>query len=394
MSKTIDLLQNTFASESFRKAIFSRPRKKTDETPRKISVRPILVNQKSLAQWTSHFPRNESHENFSLEDSVTKAERLLTDGVFGECQIFTTQTDHTIRISRKGDVKISSRPAESTTPVVLEHNLQKQYLIPEGVPCGFLEAIGVMNSEGTVRKPKYGKFRQINRFLEFVNDVCDHLPKNQTIHVVDYGCGKSYLTFALHYFLKEQKKLDVKITGLDLRDDVIATANSVCEKLNIPKSELNFHVGEIASLQPGTQIDLAVCLHACDTATDDALMRAIEAEASVILAVPCCQHELHHKIDPSRLSALMKHGILHERFSALSTDALRACLLERCGYKTQVVEFIDMEHTAKNILIRATKSNRDAKLKLSTEDDYNELMSFLGLTDFHLESILKKRNLL
>jgi hypothetical protein len=240
------------------------------------------------------------------------------------------------------------RRAPTAKAAELAHDRRKRRLLPEGVPVPFLVELGVMTPDGRVRARRQDKFRQINRFLELVDDV---LP-NRALRIVDFGSGKSYLTFALYHLLAVERGLDVDVVGLDLKEDVIERCRALAGTLGYER--LRFEVGDIA-LYDGGPADVVVTLHACDTATDAALDRAVRWEAEVILAVPCCQHELYDQIEDESLEALLSHGILRERFAALATDAARAQLLEAVGYDAQVIEFVDLEHTPKNLLIRAIR---------------------------------------
>ena len=213
-----------------------------------------------------------------------------------------------------------------------------------------------MNKEGKIHRPAYDKFKQINRFLEFIEDILPALSREREVTILDFGCGKSYLTFAMYYYLKELKKYDVHIIGLDLKEDVIRKCNGLAEKYGYEK--LHFLCGDIAEYEGVQKVDMVVTLHACDKATDYALAKAVEWDAQVILSVPCCQHELNDQIQNKMLSPVLKYGLLKERMSALLTDGIRAELLESKGYSTQILEFIDMEHTPKNLLIRAVKTGR------------------------------------
>lgn len=237
----------------------------------------------------------------------------------------------------------------------LSHNRTKKYVLQEGVPVPFLVDLGVMTAEGKVVKSRYDKFRQINRFLEFIEDILPELPTDREITILDFGCGKSYLTFAMYYYLHEINQYDVRIVGLDLKSDVIRRCNELSIKYGYEK--LRFLEGNIADYTGADRVDMVVTLHACDTATDFALAKAVGWGAKVILSVPCCQHELNGQIQSDVLAPLMKYGLIKERFAALATDALRAEYLEREGYNAQILEFIDMEHTPKNILIRAVKTD-------------------------------------
>ena len=253
--------------------------------------------------------------------------------------------------------------------MTLGHDRVKQRVLPEGVPVPFLVELGVMTAEGKVRAQRYDKFRQVNRFLELVEDVLPALPAEGPLRVVDFGSGKSYLTFALHHLLTVVHRREVEIVGLDLKTDVVDHCEALARTLGA--DGLRFEVGDIAGYAALEGVDLVVSLHACDTATDDALDRAVRAGAPVILAVPCCQHELLPQLARPALDPLLRHGTLRERFAAEVTDAARAQLLGAVGYDVQVVEFIELEHTPKNILLRATaRPGRD------TAKAYGEYQAF------------------
>ena len=243
----------------------------------------------------------------------------------------------------------------------LEHNRKKQYLLPEGTAVPFLVDLGVMTKEGTIVHSRYDKYRQINRFLEFIEDILPQLNKNKENVIIDFGCGKSYLTFAMYYYLKEVKGYPVRIIGLDLKEDVICHCSDLAVRYGYEK--LSFTCGDIASYEGVDHVDMVVTLHACDLATDYALEKAVGWGAKVILSVPCCQHELNKQIAASEFEPITDYGILKERFCALATDGIRAKILEEQGYDTQILEFIDMEHTPKNLLIRAIHRKKQSDKK-------------------------------
>ena len=290
----------------------------------------------------------------------------------------------------------------TTESAALSHNRKKHYLLEEGIPVPFLVQLGVMTPDGRVVKARYDKFRQINRYLEFVEDILPSLPKGREISIIDFGCGKSYLTFALYYYLHEKQGYDVHITGLDLKEDVITECGRLAKSFGYDK--LEFLHGDIADYTGTDEVDMVVTLHACDTATDYALYKAIKWNAKVIFCVPCCQHELNKQIDDSSRMPIMKYGLIKERVSALYTDALRANMLEAQGYKTQILEFIDMEHTPKNILIRAVKTGprmlpkgfkkRTSEQGSDRKSDYRSVMEEIGAdpTLFRLLENDKKEN--
>ncbi len=316
----------------------------------KIKLRPVVIKNTFLIQVTEYIGKQVIHDNKTLEAIKEYIYVSLRDN-FKQANIRTEEYTYNILISKKGQVTVK-KEIEKKKPVLI-HNRVKKYLLQEGKPVDFLVYLGVMNSEGFVVKSKYDKFRQINRFLEFVEDIVDKLPKNKVINIIDFGCGKSYLTFAIYYYLKKEKNLEVNIVGLDLKSDVIKHCNQIATDLKY--DGLEFLEGDIAQYKGKDDVDMVVTLHACDTATDYAIAKAIDWNAKVVLSVPCCQHELNNQIQNEVLSPIFKYGILKEKMAALITDGIRAGVLEEHGYDTQILEFIDMEHTPKNLMIRAVK---------------------------------------
>jgi SAM-dependent methyltransferase len=283
-------------------------------------------------------------------------------------------------VSKKGSVKvIENKP--SKTLKVEEHNKIKQYIIPENEPCDFLTYLGVMNEDGKVLSKKYDKFKQINKFLEIVDDSLKDTNIKDDFMIIDFGCGKAYLTFALYYYFYKIKNINVRIIGLDLKDDVIRFCNETAKKLKYDK--LQFEIGDIKHFNFKSSVDMIVTLHACDNATDAALVKAIKWNTEIILSVPCCQHEFYDKIGNSALDPMLKHGLIKERVSSLVTDSLRSLFLEKKGYKVQLLEFIAMEHTPKNILIRAIKTNKDIN---KAEKEYESFKTFWNLNDLFIEN--------
>lgn len=332
----------------------------------KIKFRPVVIKNVFLIQFTEYIGKQVMHDNKTVDDAKEYIYSRLKDD-FKQGNIQTEEYTYNILISKKGQVTIKKKKETQKKKPVLMHNRVKQYLLQDGKPVDFLVYLGVMNREGFVLKNKYDKFRQINRFLEFVADIVDKLPKDKTINIIDFGCGKSYLTFAIYYYLKKEKNLDVNIVGLDLKSDVIKHCNQIAKDLNY--EGLEFLEGDIADYKGKDDVDMVVTLHACDTATDYAIAKAIGWNAKVLLSVPCYQHELNNQIENELLSPIFKYGILKERMSALITDGIRAGVLEEHGYDTQILEFIDMEHTPKNLMIRAVKKKNARYTKNSKLDD-------------------------
>lgn len=358
-------------------ATFSGPRDKSPETSRKLTVRPIRLKSGLFYQFESYVNNKAYHDNVPLDQLRERLEAAMAG--YKQALFKTPEADVQVLANKKGALSLLVRKPTSKAPEVpLTHNRSKSYVIPDGEPVPFLIELGVMTTEGKVIKAKYDKFRQINRFLEMASDVLAELPRGKELTIVDFGCGKSYLTFALYHLLAVKEKLPVRIIGLDLKADVIAACAKLAERLGWDK--LSFSVGDIAQYEGLETVDMVVTLHACDTATDAALLKAIGWKASVILSVPCCQHELFRQVSQPVLKPLLKHGILKERFSALVTDAVRASLLETAGYRVQLLEFIDMEHTPKNILIRAVKSGKPTVEGAMQE--YEIFRDYLGLTPY------------
>ena len=368
----------------FIRAVISNPRDKTGII--KIKARPLEKKGELFFQLESFTRTQAFHENLSGTDACRRLTEYM--GQFGQMQIETVQEECTVLVSKKGKVTIKrKRRQKAAAPADRSHNRKKHYILEEGIPVPFLQDLGVMTEEGKIVRTKTDKFRQINRFLEFVEDILPRLDKGRELTILDFGCGKSYLTFAMYYYLHDLKGYDIRIIGLDLKSEVIAHCGKLAKKYGYEK--LTFLEGDIADYDGVDQVDMVVTLHACDTATDYALAKAVGWGAEVILSVPCCQHELNAQLAEDReqtkeqterescLAPVMDYGLLRERFAALATDGLRAKYLESVGYETQVLEFIDMEHTPKNILIRAVKSGKENE---KAAEEIKKCIQFLGVS--------------
>ena len=378
------LVENVIEAANLVDLVISQPRQKGPDAVHKVTVRPVLLQGELNYQFTVHRGQQVLHDNLAPGASVDRIAALL-DNQFRQAQFFTESGDYQVLVSKRGKVKILERPASKEQRTDLTHNRRKQYIIPENVPNPFLERLGVMNAQGQVVASRFDKFRQINRFLEMVANVVPALPKTDgPLRIVDFGCGKSYLTFALHHYLVVEAGLNVSIVGLDLKRDVIDHCSGLAEELCL--RGLRFQLGDIAEFEAEGGVDMVVSLHACDTATDGALAQAVRWGAKVIMAVPCCQHELMHRISNPVMRPLEKHGIIKERMAALVTDSMRANLLEIMGYSTQIIEFVDTEHTPKNLLIRAIYSGGRGE-KATAVEEYRALREFWG-TGPRLESDL------
>ena len=358
--KELLTLFNTVLNKDFIRAVISNPREKGGIV--KVKIRPLELKGQLVFQFESFTAKQAFHKNLDRDAAVQELSGCA--GEFRQMQIETADAEYTVLISKKGKATIKRKQRrEKAQAADLSHNRQKRYILEEGKYVPFLHDLGVMTEDGKIVRSRTDKFRQINRFLEFIEDILPQLERDRELTILDFGCGKSYLTFAMYYYLHELKGYDIRIVGLDLKADVIRHCGRLAEQYGYDK--LTFLTGDIADYDGVDQVDMVVTLHACDTATDYALAKAVGWNAKVILSVPCCQHELNAQFSAGGgsgdglLAPVMDYGLLRERFAALVTDGLRAKYLERAGYETQVLEFIDMEHTPKNILLRAVKRNGD-----------------------------------
>jgi SAM-dependent methyltransferase len=373
-----------FVMEQPLSAVLSGQQEKNDFL--KVKVRPILSGGNVLIQAEEFRGKQAFHKNLELNEASSYLTDLMEHS-FKQAQVETEGWTGQMLVSKKGKASVKvKKKTETVQNSALEaawkkgisHNRKKRYIIEEGTAVPFLVDLGVQTKEGKIVNSRYDKFRQINRFLEFVEDILPQLNKEKEISILDFGCGKSYLTFAMYYYLHELKGYDVRIIGLDLKTDVIKHCNELSEKYGYKK--LRFLEGNIADYTGADEVDMVVTLHACDTATDFALDKAVGWNAKVILSVPCCQHELNGQIQNDLLAPIFKYGLIKERMAALITDAMRAEYLEGCGYDVQILEFIDMEHTPKNILIRAVKSGKKKDNSKATKvcEDFFSITPTLG----------------
>lgn len=362
-------------------ATFSQPRQKSNELKR-VKLKPVEIKKTYYIQLEYQYERILKHENVLLENFEEHFNILLSQ--FRQIYAQFLSEIVQVKLSKKNKVTWKSDKTKETAQVNLSHNRKKQYLLDETKKYPFLVRLGVQTEDGKIVKQKAAKFRQINRFLEFIDDSLDYLPKNKQIRIIDFGSGKSYLTFAMYHYLKIEKALNIKVTGLDLKKEVIEHCTQIAKDLQY--TDLEFLVGDINDYNEETAVDMVVTLHACDVATDMALARAVKWGAKVILSVPCCQHELNRQLHSPALELMTQHGLIKERFAALATDSIRAEILRLVGYETQILEFIDMENTPKNILIRAFFTGR----KPSEEEKirYKNFIQFLSAKPF-LENELK-----
>lgn len=381
--KEIKQALDLFLNESLERILMSNPTDSGNIT--RSRIRPLLMKGRLVFQAEEQAGKQAFHRNLDRDEAADYVTGLL-DGSFRQAEIASGQGKALILVSRKGKVTVkvkqNPRPAriqpagtpafrEPERAVLLSHNRKKHYILEEGIPVPFLVDLGVMTKEGRVVNSRYDKYRQINRFLEFIEDILPNLDQGRESTIIDFGCGKSYLTFAMYYYLKELKGYPVRIIGLDLKEDVIEHCGRLGRQYGY--EGLSFCHGDIASFEGVEKVDMVVTLHACDLATDYALEKAVNWGARVILSVPCCQHELNGQMENRLLKPVLQYGLIKERMAALYTDAIRAQVLEYRGYRTQILEFIDMEHTPKNILIRAVRQGK----KRDNGPQIRELADFL-----------------
>lgn len=362
----------------------------------KVIIKPIILKSVKNIQIESFKDNKAFHKNIDL-NNLKELEDNLKEYIDNFKQILLQIEGSDISFIRKKENFSRKEKESNLIKTSNEHNKKKQYILNEGDKIDFLIELGLMSIEGKILKSSYNKFKQINKYLEFIDDVIEELKAKKLItnhiNVLDFGCGKSYLTFALYYYLKNYRKdLTFSIVGLDLKKDVIAFCNKLAKKLNY--ENLEFLNGNIKDYNKSKEVDLVFSLHACNNATDYSFEKALSLDAKAILAVPCCHHEFFEKIQKNKnsefyntLKIMADNGVVLDKFATLATDSSRSLSLELCGYKTKMIEFIDMEHTPKNILIRAIKSkSSNLKEKLT---EYNKLKEFLGIKPL-LEDLIKK----
>lgn len=347
--QVVDEINKLINDDYFVKAVISNAIKKGENTPSKIEITKVNSKKGEFYQMTRYVGTKVTHENIT-EKLSEKIIELMMDN-FKQCQILANNS-FTILMNKKKEFKITGiKKSSNVLKNNLYHNKQKNYILKDGEYVDWLYKLNVMDKNGIVLSHMQKKFRQINKFLEMIESIENKLPKNSKI--IDMGCGKSYLTFAMYHYFNNIKNKNVEIMGYDLKKQVVDDCNLLAKEFSF--DNLNFYNEDIKNIHPSENINMIISLHACDTATDYALYFGIKLKCDVILSVPCCQHEVFTQIQNETLSNMLSYGIIKERFSSLLTDSIRADILKINGYKTNIIEFVDMEHTPKNIMIKATK---------------------------------------
>ena len=355
------MLEITLPEKIIKGVIYGK--KDKNQKNEKVKIDTILIKDKPVLQFATYTDKQVFHKNVEETEARDLIISFLTDE-FNNLELTTEEYIYSYRVTQKGKVLSNKRKTKEVSLVLVSHNKKKNYILEDGTLVPALVDLGIQMPDGKVTKAGYDKFKQINRFLEIIDDC---ISEEKHLNIIDFGCGKSYLTFILYYYFVEIKKMDVTITGLDLKEDVIDHCNEIAEKYGY--SKLKFYKGDIAKYKEKNDIDMIVTLHACDTATDYALYHAITMNVKYIFSVPCCQHEINLELDSKNFHVINKFGILKDRFSALLTDAIRANILQYYGYKTNVMEFVDFENSPKNLLIRAVKTNNSLNPKIKEEID-------------------------
>ena len=344
---------------------------KKDEKYNKVNISLKENNKNKFYQIEKFTDKQVFHENIKIDEINEKVYEII-DGKYKQMTAWSSSETFDLKISKKGKIFLGKKKNDNSKIITKGHNKEKNYILKEGMIIEPLIDLGVFTKEGKVVNSKYDKYKQINRFIEIIDD---EIKKNdyKELTILDFGCGKSYLTFVLYYYFVKIKNINVNMIGLDLKEDVIKKCNEIAKRYNY--DNLHFELGDINGFKYNNKVDMVITLHACDTATDYALYNAIKWNSKMIFSVPCCQHEFNAQMKAEELSILTKYGIVQERVAALMTDSVRANLLECAGYKTQLLEFIDIAHSPKNILIRASKANISKEKKEKSLVEVQNLMN-------------------
>lgn len=366
LKKTLD---EVFEKEVIKIVISNKVKK--DEKYNKVNISLKENNKNKFYQIEKFTDKQVFHENIKIDEINEKVYEII-DGKYKQMTVWSSSETFDLKISKKGKIFLGKKKNDNSKIITKGHNKEKNYILKEGMIIEPLIDLGVFTKEGKVVNSKYDKYKQINRFIEIIDD---EIKKNdyKELTILDFGCGKSYLTFVLYYYFVKIKNINVKMIGLDLKEDVIKKCNEIAKRYNY--DNLHFELGDINGFKYNNKVDMVITLHACDTATDYALYNAIKWNSKMIFSVPCCQHEFNAQMKAEELSILTKYGIVQERVAALMTDSVRANLLECAGYKTQLLEFIDIAHSPKNILIRASKANISKEKKEKSLVEVQNLMN-------------------
>jgi len=379
----IESINKSITNKTFVKLTLSRPKNKTEL--KNVYCKLSFIKQKLHLTFIFRYLTKDITKNFLIDEAILQLEQIIGD-VFFEGHLFTIEKDITIQFFRNKEPVIKDKKASFSEQLPLGHDREKNRLISTDDNI-YLKDLSVLTTKGEVRKDKTDKFKQINKFVELVAPFFDKLDKTKSINIIDMGSGKGYLTFALYDYLVNNQKINISLRGIEQRENLVALCNALAEKSKF--NNLKFESGQIKTVKI-QEIDVLIALHACDTATDDAIFRGIQAEASIIIVAPCCQKQLRNQIKPTNaLKSILKYGILKERQSELLTDGLRAMILESYGYKTNVFEFIQTEHTPKNIMIVGVKKQTNDTNKEKILDQIKQIKSLYNIEYHYLERLFE-----
>ena len=382
------VLQHILNQDSFVRAVFSGKQKGSALPWVKVLVRPVEIKGDLNWQFSYFDEKQAVTKNYSSEDASAKVAELLALP-FRNIFVETGAGNLQVNISKKGKALVNKKKESASTRMPdLTHDRQKSRLLTAENAAPFLKAVGIMTNDGRIRADMQRKFKQINEFLRLLDETDSFEDfARRPVHLVDFGCGNAYLTFAVYYYLHELLRLDAHVTGVDIKADLIQRHQEKVRALGW--NQLTFHTGTIADFRPTTIPEVVLALHACDTATDDALAQGIRWNSKLIVAAPCCQHELQEQMArlpmPTQLLPIFHHGILFERMGDILTDTFRATILRIMGYRTDVTQFVPIEHTAKNLMIRAVKTSPPGNQRWVEE--YRNLKAFWQVTPY-LERLL------
>ena len=383
----ISELLSHIKNNNLAKITFSNIRNKELELD-KVIAKPVNIKNDINIQFEYRYKRIIKHENIITADADKI--KIMLEELFSlakDISVITSDEIINIKISKKFKVSINKKKTEKKD-ISFEHNTSKEYFLDEKQKYDFLIELGIQNKEGKILKARFNKFRQINKYLEFIKHATTQLDTKNQITILDFGSGKSYLTFSTYYYLTEILKLNVKIIGIDLKKEVIEYCNNISKKLNF--NNLEFVYGDVIDYENKNKIDMVISLHACNTATDIALLKSLGWNAKIFFAVPCCQKELNNQLDSTFIPFMLKHGIIKEKFSTLLTDSIRSEVLEVFGYKSDIVEFISEENTPKNQLIRAYKTTD--KINFEKLVSLESFVESLNIKMFLLDEVKKLIN--
>lgn len=379
-----DKIEKYFRQEIVR-VVISNLKKGAECEYSKVTIKPYNSSKGIMYQFEYTVKNQVKHKNveeYNLVDEIG----LLLENYFTQCMVYGTESDY--HINCYGD-KVKAKTMAATKKIAIGgHNKKKRYILNEDEHIDFLVYLGVMTKDGKVVNSKYNKFRQINKYLELIKPSIDMLPKDRPLKIVDFGCGKAYLTFALYYYVVKILNMQAEITSLDLKEEVIDYCNKVARELGY--DSLEFQKGNIKDYSRTQDVDMVIMLHACDNATDEGIVQSLKFNAKIIIAVPCCQHEFFRQIENENLEPILQFGILKDRMTALATDSLRAQILKALGFDVTVMEFIETEHTPKNLAIRAI---RDGGFNKTEYEKYEKFRDFLDL-DPYIERRMREENIL